>query len=262
MVRSPDAHDGDKVKVWCKKCFERRVAFELRSDALRGTPNRTTQEVELWFWAQSKTVEHSQRWIRAHTPDMLIHIRNCSFQSDTDRELARERHEELTLSPRRRQCELRRAHPPAQSGDPPNAFAAATAAAAAAAAATMSTLAPPPITASFAPSTPLQAVPVLSPLVLPGMSNTTQGGTGTPTTTSPISRLALSVSHSPSISPGPSSSVSAGLFGLRCDSPVDLGSPGPSKRARVGRSISRHSSLVLPHSTPSWDPSRQANFES
>ena len=40
------ALQGDKVKVCCKLCFQRRIAMEQREDSLRGAPVRGAAIIE------------------------------------------------------------------------------------------------------------------------------------------------------------------------------------------------------------------------
>ncbi|KAH9884319.1 hypothetical protein C8Q73DRAFT_796309 [Cubamyces lactineus] len=104
LERKPEAMDNDKVKVWCKHCFEKRVLDEQRADALSGLPVRETAQIEHQLWAQPKTTARNLRWIRAHTSEMLVHIRDCELQNQEDREHARQEHDSTTLSPRRKKA--------------------------------------------------------------------------------------------------------------------------------------------------------------
>ncbi|TBU60356.1 hypothetical protein BD310DRAFT_966496 [Dichomitus squalens] len=100
---------GDKVKVWCKPCFQRRVANEQREDSLLGLPVRDTALVERTLWDLPSTA--ANRWISATTAAMLVHLRDCSLTPDHIRQQAREEHERVHLSPRREKGKAR-AQPP------------------------------------------------------------------------------------------------------------------------------------------------------
>ncbi|KAI0363606.1 hypothetical protein BV20DRAFT_1007124, partial [Pilatotrama ljubarskyi] len=262
ISRASAAYDGDKVKVWCKKCFEKRVADEIQSDSLRGNPRRSSEDIERALWALSKEASRSTRWIRSHIPEMLVHVRNCILQSPSDREEAGARHDGANLSPRRRQrAEARRN---ANTGPPPPFSIPAdpaliVTAAAAAAAASANVFAPNPnIPQSMIPSSSRPASD-LSPLVIPG--SMLSMSTPAAPQHSPYSSSLPPVSASPS--PSPSPSLAQGVLGLRRNSPVEFPSPVPFKRMRHGgRSLSRQSSLQPIASHPAWNEARQATFES
>ncbi|KAI0653267.1 hypothetical protein C8Q70DRAFT_1059429 [Cubamyces menziesii] len=104
LERKPEAMDNDKVKVWCKHCFEKRVLDEQRADTLSGLPVRETAQIEHQLWAQPKSTHRSLRWIRGHTSEMLVRIRDCKLQNQEDRQRAREEHD-TALSPRRKRAQ-------------------------------------------------------------------------------------------------------------------------------------------------------------
>ncbi|KAI0776272.1 hypothetical protein BD413DRAFT_527895, partial [Trametes elegans] len=103
----------------------------------------------------------------------------------------------------------------------------------------------------------LQPQPRLSPLTISGLS------LPSPLTSTPIHGPSPLSSVPPSMSASPASSIGVGsVLGQRRESPMDYGSPLPSKRARGTRSISRQNSLHPLEQTaaPVWDDNRQARF--
>ncbi|EJF60609.1 hypothetical protein DICSQDRAFT_62505 [Dichomitus squalens LYAD-421 SS1] len=92
---------GDKVKVWCKPCFQHRVTKEQREDSLRGMPPIVCSLV----WDLPSTAPH--RWITATTPAMLVHLRDCDLTPDDVRQQAGQEHEREHLSPRREKGKAR-----------------------------------------------------------------------------------------------------------------------------------------------------------
>ncbi|KAI0635490.1 hypothetical protein C8Q77DRAFT_1108442 [Trametes polyzona] len=61
--RLPAARHGDKVKVWCIKCFEKRVEEELARDETSGRPWRSMEELERSLWDLPHTTPRQLRWM-------------------------------------------------------------------------------------------------------------------------------------------------------------------------------------------------------
>ncbi|KZT20928.1 hypothetical protein NEOLEDRAFT_1158419 [Neolentinus lepideus HHB14362 ss-1] len=88
--KAPEAYaDGhrDKVKVWCRLCFDHRVLAEVARDQIWGLPQ----------------VKEEVRWLQARGTTLLVHLRDCQFQPGPVRDWARVEHERTNLSPRRKQ---------------------------------------------------------------------------------------------------------------------------------------------------------------
>ncbi|GJE93864.1 hypothetical protein PsYK624_100290 [Phanerochaete sordida] len=98
----PDAFAGagrthDKVKVWCKRCFQARLAYERTRDALAGTLRADTAIIEhMW-----DTQPPEAGWIPGRPANCLVHLRDCELQDSHVREEAGALHANSTRARRR-----------------------------------------------------------------------------------------------------------------------------------------------------------------
>ncbi|KAI0693131.1 ribonuclease H-like domain-containing protein [Cerioporus squamosus] len=115
--RPAHSKDGDKTKVWCKKCFEQRVEEEKLGDIRQGVIL-----TDFWtVWALDKlAVDRSRRWIAAAGPALLVHLIECPLISPEVSQRASREHEEKNKSPRRlhRNSVRMQAHPEAPAPQP------------------------------------------------------------------------------------------------------------------------------------------------
>ncbi|KAI0719371.1 ribonuclease H-like domain-containing protein [Cerioporus squamosus] len=250
--RPAHSKDGDKTKVWCKKCFEQRVEEEKLGDIRQGVI-RETEEIEKSLWALDKlAVDRSRRWIAAAGPALLVHLIECPLISPEVSQRASREHEEKNKSPRRlhRNSVRMQAHPEAPAPQPtiaPMYF-------------PFPTLVHPAEGASESvASTSTTPLPSLSPLVLSGLSTSFESRTNTPVSYSasaslPFPPSAASTPGLPTVSP-------AGSLRRRYDSGLDAGSPQKRPRYDSRSAASRGGSSGNVAAAPAWDGGRQELFE-